>query len=103
MSHFKLRVLPKIRTIGDIDERTKTILINKKMPKKFHKGIAVHELEERKWLKKGHSYTFSHDKAQKKELNYYAKTFGNKTKAKEFLDNEEKNVNKIFLEELRPK
>jgi hypothetical protein len=71
------------------------------MPKKFNEGIAVHELEERKWIKKGHSYGYSHNKAQKKELDYYTKIFGSRIKGKEFLNNEEKFVNKIFLSEIK--
>jgi len=65
-----------IPTGGDIDENALIIFIDKGVPEKFHEGIAVHEIEERKLLKKGHSYVYSHNEAQKKELEFYKKQFG---------------------------
>lgn len=61
---------------GDIDENTFTIFVDKGVPEKFLEGIAVHEIEERKLLKKGHSYVFSHNEAQKKEAEFYEKVYG---------------------------
>jgi hypothetical protein len=61
---------------GDFDEVNKVIFIDKAVPEKFHEGIAVHEIEERKLLKKGHSYVFAHNEAQKKELEFYEKVYG---------------------------
>jgi hypothetical protein len=94
--NYSIKFSPAIRSIGDIDENKKQILIHENMPRKFKEGIAVHEIEERNWLKKGHSYNFSHEKAQKKELDFYAKKFGSKNKAKSFLNDEEEHVNKLF-------
>ena len=91
----------QIPTIGDIDEISKTILIDKHMPKKFEEGIAVHEFEERKWLKMGHSYTFSHKKAQKKELQFYKKKFNSLPRAKKFLKEEEKYVIRTLQNQLK--
>lgn len=61
---------------GDIDEINKIILIDKDIPEKFYEGIAVHEIEERKLLNKGHSYVYSHNEAQKKEAEFYEKKYG---------------------------
>ncbi len=65
-----------VSTGGDIDENALIIFVDKGVPEKFHEGIAVHEIEERKLLKKGHSYVYSHNEAQKKELEFYKKQFG---------------------------
>ncbi len=73
---------------GDFEEAAKTILIDRGVPEKFHGGIAVHEIEERKLLMKGHSYVFSHNEAQKKELEYYERVYG-KDKALSVLEEEE--------------
>jgi len=77
----------KVKNGGDIDGN-KNILIDKEIPEKFHEGIAVHEIEERKLLLKGHSYVYSHNEAQKKELDFYEKKYG-KEKALEVLEEEE--------------
>jgi len=61
---------------GDLDENNKIILIDKDIPDKFHQGIAIHEIEERKLIKKGHSYVYSHNEAQKIELEFYQKIYG---------------------------
>ncbi len=73
---------------GDLDLATKTILVDKDVPEKFHEGIAVHEIEERKYLLKGHSYVYSHNEAQKKELEFYEKVYG-KDKGVQTLEEEE--------------
>ena len=73
---------------GDIDPGIKTILVDKDIPEKFYEGIAAHEIEERKHLLKGHSYVYSHNEAQKKELEFYEKTYG-KEKGLEVLEEEE--------------
>ncbi len=57
-----------IATGGDFDEVNKIIYVDQSIPEKFHEGIAVHEIEERKLLLKGHSYVYSHNEAQKYEL-----------------------------------
>src|SRR3989338_9433138 len=77
----------KVKNGGDIDGN-KNILIDKEIPEKFHEGIAVHEIEERKFIKKGHSYVYSHNEAQKKELEFYEKKFG-KENALKILEDEE--------------
>jgi len=88
-------------TIGDISEIEKTVYIDRRMPKKFKEGIAVHEIEERKWLKRGHTYKFSHNKAQQKELQFYKKKFNSLPRARDFLKDEENHVTKVFIKQLR--
>jgi hypothetical protein len=100
MHNFKT-IYAEVPTIGDIDETTKIVYIHEGMPRKFEDGITVHEQEERKWLKKGHSYTWSHNKAQKKELKFYKHKFGSHNKAKKFLDEEEKNVIRVLQGQLK--
>jgi hypothetical protein len=73
---------------GDINEINKTVYIDRSIPEKFHEGIAVHEIEERKLLMKGHSYVYSHNEAQKRELEFYEKIY-NKEKAPKILEEEE--------------
>ncbi len=73
---------------GDINPSAKTILVDKDIPEKFHEGIAAHEIEERKHLLKGHSYVYSHNEAQKKELEFYEKIYG-KDKGLGVLEEEE--------------
>lgn len=73
---------------GDLDENKKIIFVDKNLPEKFHEGIAIHEIEERKLLLRGHSYVFSHNEAQKKELEFYDKTYG-KDKGLAVLEEEE--------------
>ena len=80
-----------IATGGDFDEVNKIIYIDQSMPEKFHEGIAVHEIEERKLLLKGHSYVYSHNEAQKYELAFYEKTLG-KDNAPKILEEEEEIV-----------
>lgn len=77
--------------MGDFDENAKTIYIDQDMPEKFHEGISVHEIEERKLIKKGHSYVYSHNEAQKKELAFYESKFG-KEKSMKMLEEEERIV-----------
>ncbi len=85
---YQIDASRRIDNGGDIDPNTKTILVDKDIPEKFHEGIAVHEIEERKLLLKGHSYVFSHNEAQKKELEFYEKTYG-KDKGLQTLEEEE--------------
>ncbi len=73
---------------GDIDQVNKIIFVDKGIPEKFHEGIAVHEIEERKLLLKGHSYVYSHNEAQKKELEFYKKVYGEEN-AMKVLEEEE--------------
>ncbi len=79
----------KISGMGDFDENGLVIYVDKDLPEKFHEGIAVHEIEERKLIKKGHSYVFSHNEAQKKELAFYEKKFGKENSMK-MLEEEER-------------
>jgi len=74
--NYKIDSSGIVPSSGDIDEINKVILIDRGIPEKFHQGIAVHEIEERKLLMKGHSYVYSHNEAQKKELEFYKKTYG---------------------------
>ncbi|MDD4996210.1 MAG: hypothetical protein PHW15_01915 [Patescibacteria group bacterium] len=87
---------------GDIDEINKTILIDRGIPEKFHQGIAVHEIEERKLLMKGHSYVYSHNEAQKKELEFYKKTCGEEN-ALNLLEEEELVVLSVCSRRTTPK
>jgi hypothetical protein len=58
---YQIDASGKVENGGDLDANTQTILIDKDLPEKFHEGIAVHEIEERKLLLKGHSYVYSHN------------------------------------------
>lgn len=88
--------------VGDVDPATKTILVDKDLPEKFHEGIAVHEVEERKLLMKGHSYVYSHNEAQKKELEFYKKVYGEEN-AMKVLEEEEDVVLTITSRHATPK
>lgn len=85
----------KVDCMGDFFELAKTIYIDKNLPEKFHEGIAVHEIEERKFLKQGHSYGWSHNKAQLKELAFYKKKYGEE--AEGIMREEEELIDNIFL------
>ena len=87
---------------GDINPATNTILVDKDIPEKFREGIAVHEIEERKLLDKGHSYVYSHNEAQKKEMEFYEKTYG-KGKGIETLEEEEIVVLNVTHRRFTPK
>lgn len=87
---------------GDFDEINKIIYIDKAVPEKFHEGIAVHEIEERKLLKKGHSYVYSHNEAQKKELEFYEKVYG-KDDGLKVLEEEENVILTITHRRVTPK
>ena len=97
---YKIEHSKKVSAIGDVDEIKKIIYIDKSIPEKFLEGIAVHEIEERKWTRKGHSYAFSHNQAQKKEMKFYEKILG-KGKGLGFLKEEEKFVLKAFGNHLK--
>ncbi len=88
--------------VGDVDPATKTILVDKDLPEKFHEGIAVHEIEERKYLLKGHSYVYSHNEAQKKELEFYEQKYG-KEKGLGVLEEEEAIVLTVTRRHSMPK
>jgi hypothetical protein len=85
---YQIDAAKRVDNGGDIEPSTKTILVDRDIPEKFHKGIAVHEIEERKHLLKGHSYVYSHNEAQKRELEFYEKEYG-KDKALAVLEEEE--------------
>ncbi len=99
---YQIDSAKRIDNGGDIDSNTKTILVDKDIPEKFHEGIAVHEIEERKLLLKGHSYVFSHNEAQKKELEFYEKEYG-KEKSLAVLEEEETVVLTICRRHSTPK
>jgi len=99
---YRIDASKKIDSGGDIDPSTKTILADKDIPEKFHEGIAVHEIEERKLLLKGHSYVYSHNEAQKKELEFYEKKYG-KEKGLAALEEEEAVVLTICRRRSMPK
>lgn len=86
---YKIDVSQKVSTTGDFDETTETVFIDKDIPEKFHEGIAIHEIYERKVLKKGHSYQFAHNEAQKKELEFYKKKYGDEEGEKVLCKEEE--------------
>ena len=88
---YKIDDSKKVSGIGDFDENNKVVYVDKEVPEKFHEGIAVHEIEERKLIKKGHSYVYSHNEAQKIELVFYEKKFG-KDKCMKILEEEERVV-----------
>lgn len=100
---YKIDDLQIISNGGDLDEATKTIYVDRGIPEKFHEGIAVHEIEERKLILKGHSYVFSHNEAQKKELEFYEKVFGSNDKALEVLKEEEEVILTICSRRTAPK
>jgi len=73
---YKIDCSQKVRTIGDFDEKTGTVYIDKDVPEKFHEGVALHEIVERKLIKRGHSYQYAHNEAQKRELAFYEEKYG---------------------------
>lgn len=93
--NYRIDSSRQVDTGGDIDFKTRTILVDKGVPEKFHEGMAVHEIEERKNLDKGHTYVFSHNEAQKKERNFYEKIYGAGQGVK-MLEGEEAAVLNIF-------
>lgn len=99
---YQIDASKRVDSGGDIDPNTKTILVDKEIPEKFHEGIAVHEIEERKHLLKGHSYVYSHNEAQKKELEFYEKVYG-KDKGLQVLEEEEAVVLTITRRHSTPK
>jgi hypothetical protein len=99
---YQIDATKRVDNGGDIDPNTRTILVDKDIPEKFHEGIAVHEIEERKYLLKGHSYVYSHNEAQKKELEFYEKVYG-KDKGLEALEEEEAIVLTITRRHSMPK
>lgn len=87
---------------GDIDPAKKTVYVDKNVAEKFHEGIVVHEIEERKLLQKGHSYVYSHNEAQKKELEFYEKKYG-KDNGLSVLREEESMILSVFRRNSSPK
>ncbi len=100
--NYKIDALGIVPSGGDIDETNKVILVDRGIPEKFHQGIAVHEIEERKLLMKDHSYVYSHNEAQKKELEFYKKTYGD-ADALKLLEEEESVVLIICSRRTTPK
>lgn len=86
---YKIDISGKVSTTGDFDEKNSTVYIDKDVPAKFHEGIAIHEIHERNVLKKGHSYQFAHNEAQKRELRFYQKKYGKKEGEKMLCDEDE--------------
>ena len=85
----------KVDCTADYYEKGRVIYIDNHVPKKFFEGVSVHEIEERKLIRKGHSYGWSHNEAQKLELNFYAKKFGAK-KAEQMMKEEERVAYDIY-------
>jgi len=102
---YKINDAQKIEYIGDFNERSNTVFIDKEIPKEFQEGIAVHEIVERSYVKKGHTYAFSHEKAQEQELAFYKKRYGQKANA--IFKKEEETVLKLAKQRtpkrMRPK
>jgi hypothetical protein len=73
---YQIDATKKIDNGADLDATVNTILIDKDLPEKFYEGLAVHEIEERKLILKGHTYVYAHNEAQKKELEFYEKVYG---------------------------
>lgn len=86
---YKIDTSQKITTTGDFDETISTVYIDKDVPEKFYEGIAIHEIHERNVLKKGHSYQYAHNEAQKKELEFYKKKYGEKEGEKVLCEEDE--------------
>jgi len=101
-TNYKIDASSVVPSGGDIDETNKIILVDRGIPEKFHQGIAVHEIEERKLLMKGHSYVFSHNEAQKKELEFYKKIYGD-IDALKLLEEEESVVLTVCSRRTTPK
>lgn len=98
---YTIDATKKVWSIGDFDERNKKVLIDKRVPCKFWEGFAVHEIEERKWLKKGYSYGQAHNKAQDVEQRFYERLLGSRAAAKRMLKEEEIVVLKISQEDFK--
>ncbi len=89
----------KVDCTADYYEKGQVIYIDNHVPRKFFEGVAAHEIEERKLIRKGHSYGWSHNEAQKLELKFYAKKFGQK-KAEQMMKEEEKVAYDIYTKYL---
>lgn len=87
----------RVGSIGDFEERKSLVLIDKKVPQKFWMGIAIHEIEERRFIRQGYSYEQAHHLAQKKQLEYYTEIDGSLEKGLERLKEEERIVLELFL------
>ncbi len=91
----------RLETIGDFDENKDTIYVDYRMPERFLMGIAIHEIEERKWIRQGFSYDQAHLKAQKKELQFYKELKGSSEEGEKMLVEEERWVLKILIREFQ--
>lgn len=88
-----------VDSIGDFEEYKGVVLVDKSMPEKFLVGIAIHEIEERRFIRRGYSYEQAHMIAQKKELEYYQEiSRGSFEKGLEMLKEEERFVLGLFLQ-----
>ncbi len=87
---YKINDSLKMTTIADLDENRRIIFIDKRVPKKFLEGVAVHEIEKRNFMKKGNTHTYSHNEARKRSLAFYMGKLDGGQKAFKFLEEEEK-------------
>jgi len=87
---YKINNSLSIATIADLDENRKIIFIDRRVPKKFREGVAVHEIEKRNFMKKGNTHTYSHNEARKRSLAFYMGKLDGGQKAFKFLEEEEK-------------
>ncbi len=88
-----------VDVLGDFDENKDLILIDCRLPERFLMGIAIHEVEERKWIRQGYSYCQAHLKAQKKEMQFYTELCGSVEKGAERLAEEERWILRLFIED----
>ena len=96
---FSIDHSKQIGILGDFDENNDLILIDSRMPERFLMGIAIHEVEERKWIRQGYSLRQAHLKAQKKELQFYAELCGSAERGMERLADEERWSLRLFIGE----
>lgn len=99
---YQIDATKRVDNGADLNATTNTILIDKDLPEKFYGGLAVHEIEERKLILKGHTYVYAHNEAQKKELEFYEKTYG-KDKGLKVLEEEESVILTITRRHSTPK
>jgi hypothetical protein len=75
----KVVIRPNVKTIGShpkLGKYKNKILIDKKLPAKFRKGVALHErVEAKDQEKNGNKYTTAHRKANEAEKAKYGKKY----------------------------
>jgi len=93
----QISTLSQINKLSDFDENNDLILIDSRMPERFLMGIAIHEVEERKWIRQGYSLGQAHLKAQKKELQFYTELCGSAERGMERLADEERWILRLSI------